>query len=35
LIRLRTRDGCFTAFRNNHWLGFTLFAGIVASYHWP
>jgi 4-hydroxybenzoate polyprenyltransferase len=35
LIRLRTREGCFTAFRQNHWLGFTLFAGIVASYHWP
>ena len=32
LIRLRTREGCFTAFRHNHWLGLTLFAGIVASY---
>jgi len=32
LIRSRTRDGCFKAFRMNHWLGFTLFAGIAASY---
>jgi 4-hydroxybenzoate polyprenyltransferase len=27
LIRGRTRDGCFRAFRQNHWLGFTVFAG--------
>ncbi len=32
LIRGRTREGCFQAFRLNHWLGFTLFAGIVAGY---
>ncbi|WP_296445510.1 4-hydroxybenzoate octaprenyltransferase [Rhodoferax sp. UBA5149] len=32
LIRGRTRAGCFKAFRLNHWLGFTLFAGIAASY---
>ena len=32
LIRTRTREGCFKAFRLNHWLGFTLFAGIVAGY---
>ena len=32
LIRERSRDGCFKAFRLNHWLGFTLFAGIAASY---
>jgi len=32
LIRTRSREGCFKAFRLNHWLGFTLFAGIVASY---
>ncbi len=32
LIRHRTREGCFTAFRQNHWIGFTLFAGIAASY---
>jgi 4-hydroxybenzoate polyprenyltransferase len=27
LIRTRSRDGCFTAFRLNHWLGAALFAG--------
>ena len=32
LIHDRTREGCFKAFRLNHWLGFTLFAGIVAGY---
>jgi 4-hydroxybenzoate polyprenyltransferase len=32
LIRERTRDGCFKAFRLNHWLGFTVFAGVVAGY---
>ena len=32
LIRSRERDGCFQAFRLNHWLGFTLFAGIALSY---
>ncbi len=32
LIWNRTRDGCFKAFRLNHWLGFTVFAGIAASY---
>ena len=32
LIRERTRDGCFKAFRLNHWLGFAVFAGIVAGY---
>lgn len=32
LIRERTRDGCFKAFRLNHWLGFTVFAGIAAGY---
>jgi 4-hydroxybenzoate polyprenyltransferase len=29
LIRARARDGCFAAFRRNHWLGFALFAGTV------
>ena len=29
LIRHRTREGCFTAFRQNHWLGATVFAGVV------
>jgi 4-hydroxybenzoate polyprenyltransferase len=32
LIRSRSREGCFKAFRLNHWLGFVLFAGIAASY---
>ena len=32
LIRDRTREGCFKAFRLNHWLGFTLFAGVAAGY---
>jgi 4-hydroxybenzoate polyprenyltransferase len=29
LIRTRTRDGCFKAFRLNHWLGFAVFAGVA------
>ena len=32
LIRRRTREGCFKAFRLNHWLGFTMFAGLAASF---
>ena len=32
LIRSRSREGCFKAFRLNHWLGFTVFAGVVAGY---
>jgi 4-hydroxybenzoate polyprenyltransferase len=32
LIRGRERAGCFQAFRMNHWLGFTLFAGVVIGY---
>jgi 4-hydroxybenzoate polyprenyltransferase len=32
LIRRRERDACFKAFRLNHWLGFTVFAGIALSY---
>ncbi len=35
LIRGRTREGCFHAFRVNHWVGFALFAGIVAGSPWP
>jgi 4-hydroxybenzoate polyprenyltransferase len=34
LIRLRERDHCFTAFRHNHWLGFTVFVGIALSLPW-
>ncbi|AOW12087.1 4-hydroxybenzoate octaprenyltransferase [Hydrogenophaga crassostreae] len=29
LIKDRARDGCFKAFRLNHWLGFTVFLGVV------
>jgi 4-hydroxybenzoate polyprenyltransferase len=32
LIRERTRDGCFRAFRLNHWLGFAVFAGTALTY---
>jgi 4-hydroxybenzoate polyprenyltransferase len=32
LIRDRSREGCFKAFRLNHWLGFTVFAGVVADH---
>ena len=32
LIRKRERDDCFKAFRLNHWLGFTVFAGVALSY---
>ena len=31
LIRERSRDGCFRAFRLNHWIGFAVFAGVVVS----
>jgi len=31
LIRERSRDGCFKAFRINHWLGFALWIGVVAG----
>jgi 4-hydroxybenzoate polyprenyltransferase len=29
LIRNRSREGCFKAFRLNHWLGLTVFVGVV------
>ncbi|HEV7577416.1 MAG TPA: 4-hydroxybenzoate octaprenyltransferase [Caldimonas sp.] len=32
LIRTRTREGCFRAFRLNHWLGFAVCAGVVAQF---
>ena len=32
LIRNRDRDGCFKAFRLNHWLAATLFAGVALGY---
>lgn len=32
LIRDRERMACFKAFLHNHWLGFVIFCGVVASY---
>ena len=32
LIRQRTREGCFKAFRLNHWLGLSVFAGVALGY---
>jgi len=32
LIRSREREACFRAFRANHWVAFTLFAGVAAGY---
>jgi len=32
LIRSRSREGCFKAFRHNNWIGAIVFAGIVAEY---
>ncbi len=34
LIRGRSRDGCFKAFRQNHWLGFAVFLGVAADLAW-
>jgi 4-hydroxybenzoate polyprenyltransferase len=31
LIKDRTREGCFKAFRLNHWVGFALFVGIALN----
>ena len=33
LIKDRTRDGCFKAFRLNHWVGFAAFVGVALSYN--
>jgi len=35
LIRGRSREGCFKAFRHNNWVGAAIFAGIVFSYPIP
>ena len=38
LIRDRSREGSFRAFRLNHWIGFVVFAGVVADHAlraWP
>jgi 4-hydroxybenzoate polyprenyltransferase len=31
LIRGRSREGCFKAFRLNHWVGFAVFAGVACD----
>jgi 4-hydroxybenzoate polyprenyltransferase len=31
MIRARTREGCFRAFRNNNWVGAAVFAGILGD----
>lgn len=31
LIRHRNREGCFQAFKANHWIGFSLFVGLVLN----
>ncbi|RUS67317.1 4-hydroxybenzoate octaprenyltransferase [Saezia sanguinis] len=31
LIENRTREGCFKAFTKNHWIGFSIFAGVLAG----
>jgi 4-hydroxybenzoate polyprenyltransferase len=32
LIRDRSREGCFKAFRHNNWVGAAVFGGIAAAY---
>jgi len=34
LIRDRSREGAFRAFRVNHWVGFAVFAGVVGATTW-
>ena len=34
LARSRSREGCFAAFRNNHWVGMLVFFGISLGYVW-
>jgi len=33
MIYKREREGCFRAFRTNHWLGATVFAGIAGGFY--
>jgi len=32
LIRYRTREGCFKAFRLNHWLGLSVFSAVLPAF---
>ena len=32
IIRNRTRAGCFDAFLNNHWVGLSIFLGVIVHY---
>jgi 4-hydroxybenzoate polyprenyltransferase len=32
LIRTRSREGCFRAFRLNHWIGFVVFVGVLLAF---
>ena len=32
LIRTRTREGCFVAFKQSHWIGAAVFAGIAGAF---
>jgi len=32
LIRGRSREGCFRAFRHNHWIGMAVFAGVLLDH---
>lgn len=35
LIRERTREGCFRAFRHNNWVGAMVFAALIADFSFP
>jgi 4-hydroxybenzoate polyprenyltransferase len=35
LIRDRSREGCFRAFKHNNWVGAAIFCGIALSYSLP
>jgi len=34
-IKGRSREGCFRAFRHNHWIGLAVFAGVVLDVQFP
>jgi 4-hydroxybenzoate polyprenyltransferase len=34
-IRSRSREGCFQAFRESHWIGFMVFVGVVLDTQFP